>query len=112
MVSTIPTLLPQSLFTLGPIRRDLVFPGWIRQHAYIGYAVVHLLEVWFQSRVAGRKASQVDLKFGSGFLILTHNPAQGIGTEAIHRRLAVLSVDQAVELFQLLQSSPNCRNNL
>jgi len=29
------TLHPQSLFTVDHHRRDLVFPGWIRQHAYI-----------------------------------------------------------------------------
>ena len=50
--------------------------------------MVHPLEVWLQSRVAGRKASQVNLRFGSEFLVLT-GLAQGFGTEA--------------ELFQFLQ---------
>ena len=58
--------------------------------------MAQLLEVWRQSRVAGRKANQVDLRFGSEFL------AHDFGTQAIHRRLAVLSVHQARELFQLL----------
>ena len=61
------------------------------------------LAVWLQSWVAGRKASQVDLRFGSEFLVLIHDLAQGFGTEAVHRRLAVLSVHQAGELIQLLQ---------
>ena len=65
--------------------------------------MVHPLEVWLQSRVAGRKASQVDLRFGSEFLVLIHDLAQGFGMEAVHRRLAALSVHQAGELFQLLQ---------
>ena len=65
--------------------------------------MVHPLEVWLQSRVAGRKASQVDLRFGSEFLVLTHDLAQGFGTEAVHRSLAVLFLHQAGELFQLLQ---------
>ena len=51
----------------------------------------------------GRKANQVDLRFGSEFLVLNHDLAQEFGTEAVHRRLAVLSVHQAGELFQLLQ---------
>ena len=64
--------------------------------------MVHPLGMWFQSRVAGRKASQVDLRFGSEFLVLTHDLALGFTTEAVHRRLAVLSVHQAGELFQQL----------
>ena len=51
----------------------------------------------------GRKASQDDLRFESEFLVLTHDLAQEFGTEAVHRRLAILSVHQAGELFQLLQ---------
>ena len=31
----VPTLHPQSLSTLDHRRRDLVFSGWISQHAYI-----------------------------------------------------------------------------
>ena len=50
--------------------------------------MVHPLEVWLKSRVAGRKASQVNLNFGSEFLVLT-GLTQGFDTEA--------------ELFQLLQ---------
>ena len=61
------------------------------------------LAVWLQSRVAGRKASQVDLRFGSEFLVLIHDLAQGFGTETVQRRLALLSVHQAGELIQLLQ---------
>ena len=78
----------------------------IRQHAYVRLrgAVIHLLEVWLQSRLAGWKASQVDLRFGWEFLVLNHDLAQELGTEAIHRRLSVLSVHQAGELFQLLQN--------
>ena len=77
----------------------------IRQHAYVRLlgAVIHLLEVWLQSRLAGRKASQVDLRFESEFLVLTHDLAQEYGTEGVHRRLSVLSIHQAGELFQLLQ---------
>ena len=56
--------------------------------------------MWLQSRVAG---SQVDIRFGSQFLVLTHDLAQKFGTEAVHQRLAVLSVHQAGELFKLLQ---------
>ena len=59
------------------------------------------LEVWLQSRVAGRKASQVDLRFESELLVLTHDLAQGFGTKAVHRRLAVLTVHRAGELIQL-----------
>ena len=65
--------------------------------------MVHPLEVWLQSRVAARKASQVDFRFGREFLVLTHDLAQEYGTEAVHRRLAVLSVHQTGELIQLLQ---------
>ena len=65
--------------------------------------MVHPLAVWLQSRVTGMKASQVDLRFGSKFPVLAHDLAQGFGTEAVHRRLAVLSVHQAGELIQLLQ---------
>ena len=50
--------------------------------------MVRPLEVWLQSRVAGRKANQGNLRFGSEFLVLA-GLAQGFGTEA--------------ELFQLLQ---------
>ena len=46
----------------------------------------------------GMKASHLDLRFGSEFLVLIHDLAQGFGTKAVHRRLAVLSV-----LTQLLQ---------
>ena len=53
--------------------------------------------------MAGRKASQIDLRFESEFLVLTHDLAQVFGTDAVFRRLAVLSVHQAGELFQLLQ---------
>ena len=59
--------------------------------------------MWLQSRVAGRKANQVDLRFESEFLVFNHDLAQEFGTEAVHRRLAVLSVHQAGELFQLHQ---------
>ena len=77
----------------------------IRQHAYVRLCgeVIHLLEVLVQSRLAGRKASQVDLRFGSELLVLTYDLAKEFGTEAVHRRLSVLSVYQAGELFQLLQ---------
>jgi len=77
----------------------------IRQHAYVRLrgAVIHLLDVWLQSRLAGRKASQGDLRFGSEFLVLTHDLAKEFGIEAVHRRLSVLSVHQAGELIQLLQ---------
>ena len=61
--------------------------------------MVQPLEVWLPSRLAGRKASQVDLRFGSEFLVLTHDVAQEFGTEAVHRRLAILSVHQAGELL-------------
>ena len=54
--------------------------------------------------MAGRKANKVDLRFGSEFLVLNHELAQEFGgTEAVHRRLAVLSVHQADAFFQLLQ---------
>ena len=53
--------------------------------------------------MAGRQANQVDLRFGSEFLFLTHELAQEFGTEVINRRLAVLSVHQAGDtLFVLL----------
>ena len=65
--------------------------------------MVHTLEVWLQSRVAGRKASQVVLRFGSEFLVLTHDLAQKFGTEPVYQKFAALSVHQAGELFQLLQ---------
>ena len=78
----VPTLHPQSLSNLAHYRG---------------------MEVWLQNRMAGRKASQVDLRFGSEFLVLNHDLAQEFGTETVHRRLAVLSVHQAAELFQLLQ---------
>ena len=65
--------------------------------------MVHPLEVWLQNRVAVRKASLVDLRYGNEFLVLTHNLVQEFGTEPVHRRLTVLTVHQAVELFQLLQ---------
>ena len=57
--------------------------------------MVQPLEVWLQSKMAGRKANQADLRLGSEF--------QEFGTEAVNRRLAVLSVHQAGELFHLLQ---------
>ena len=72
------------------------------------YMVVQPLEVWLQSRVAGRKASQVDLRFGSEFLVLNHDLAQEFGTRAVHRILTVLSVHQA----ELFHSSPSCLNAL
>ena len=53
--------------------------------------------------VAARKGRQVDLRFGSEFLVLTHDLAQEFGTKAFHRRLTVLSVHLAGELFQLFQ---------
>ena len=49
------------------------------------------------------KAKQVDVKFGNEFLVLTHDLAQEFGTDNVHRRLAVLYVHQASELFQLHQ---------
>ena len=52
--------------------------------------------------MAGRKASKVDLRLGSEFLDLTPHLAQWFGTDDVHRRLAMLSLDQAGELFQLL----------
>ena len=61
--------------------------------------MVKRLEVWLQSKVEGRKANQVDLRFVSEFLVLAHDLAR----MAVHRRLAVLSVHHAGELFQLLQ---------
>ena len=78
----------------------LVFRGWIRQHAHI---IIRLRSGSPAGAVAGRKASQVDLRFEREFLVVTHDLVQGIGMEAVHRRLAVLSVHQAGELFQLVQ---------
>ena len=53
--------------------------------------------------VAGRKTSQVDLRFGCQCLVLTHHFAQEFGTDGVYRRLVIMSVHQAGELFQLLE---------
>jgi len=63
--------------------------------------VVLPLDVWLQSRVAGRKASQIDLRLGSEYLVLTHHLAQEFGTGDVHRSFAILSLRQAGKLFQL-----------
>ena len=64
--------------------------------------MVHPLDVWLQSRVVGRKASQVDLRLGSECLVLTHHLVQEFGTGEVHRSFAILSLHQAGELSQLL----------
>ena len=66
-------------------------------------ALVHPLDMQLQSRVAGRKASQVDFRVGSEFRLFTHRLAQEFGPDDIHRRFAILSVHQSGKLFQLLQ---------
>ena len=65
-------------------------------------AVAHILDVRLQSRMAWRTAICVDLRFGST-LNTTHHLAQEFGTDDIHRRLAIMSLHQEGELFQLLQ---------
>ena len=94
-----PTLHPQSLFTLAHHRRRLVFPGWIRQHAYIRLRGGSPAGGVTSKRVAVRKTSQVDLRFRSEFLVFTHGLTQEFGTEAVHRRIAVLFVHQTGEHF-------------
>ena len=58
-----------------------------------------MLDVRLQSRVAGRKVSQVDLRFGREFLIQTHHLAQLMSNE--DSRLCPY-IRQS-ELFHLLQ---------
>ena len=96
----VPTLHPQSLSTLDHHRRDLVFPGWIRQHAYIRLRGGSP-DGDVASKQGGREeASQVALRFGSEFLIL--DLAQGFGTEAVHRRLVRLEIPFLTDLHETL----------
>jgi hypothetical protein len=63
------------------------------------YTVVDALNMWLQSRLAWRKASQVYLRLGGQFLVLPHHLAEKFDTDGIHRRLTILSIHQAGELF-------------
>ena len=47
-------------------------------------------------------AIQFDLRLGSEFLVLIHHLAQAFGTVDVHRIVAILSVYQAGDLFQML----------
>ena len=67
------------------------------------FAVVHTLDERIHNRVAGRKTGQVDLTLESEFLFLAHHLQQEFDMDDVHRRLVVLSVHQARELFQLFQ---------
>ena len=69
----VPTLHPQSLSTLDHHRRDLVFPGWIRQHAYIRLRGGSPAEGVLQSRKEGRRARStlgLEVSFSSSPTIL------------------------------------------
>lgn len=47
-----------------------------------------MLDVRLQNRLAGREASQVDLRLGSEILVFLHHLVEHLGTGHIHRRLA------------------------
>ena len=62
-------------------------------------AVVHTLDV----RLGGRRArATLDLEV-SEFFVITYQLAQEFGRDDVHRRLAILFVHQAGELFQPLE---------